>query len=121
MHDSAAKRISQTSLRVPTLEFLPLFGHILVGHFVPCEDQNGHRPDHQGQVEQIKGYTEACQQQGETERGNAPGQGHDEEEGVVEGAQEKGRGREEEPDQHGEQPGVDRQRRQEERDRCLTH
>lgn len=88
---------------------------------MPREGQNGHRPDHKGQVKEVNSHVEAAQQQGGADGEEAPRPGQEEQEGVVEAAQDEGRGGQDESDQRGGQPGVQRQRGHEERHDRLAH
>lgn len=83
--------------------------------------KNGHNPNHQNQVKQVQRYTETSQQQGGTDAGHAPRPGQEQQQGVMEGAEDESGDGQDESDQRGDQPGVQRQRRQEERHRCLAH
>lgn len=38
-----------------------LTGGAIVSHFVPCQGQNGHNPNHQSHVKQVQGYVETRQ------------------------------------------------------------
>lgn len=116
----------QTSLGVTVFRFLQLVQNLLIGrvdvsHFLLGKGQNYHHRHHQDQVEQIESYTETRQYQGHPEGGDTPGTGQEEQQGVVERAEEDNRGGEEESDQCRDQPGVEGQGRQEERHRCLSH
>lgn len=97
------------SVGVVTLPFLLLIDHFLIGpitvsHFVTHEDQNGNHSNPQAQMKQVQGDMEASEQQGDAHSGNAPGPGQEEQEGVIEGAEDKSRGGQDEPQQCGGQP-----------------
>lgn len=77
-----------------------------VGHLVPRQGQNGHRPDRQGQVEQVDGHAEARQQQRDAGGGDAPGTGEEQRQGVMQGAEDERRDGQDEPEQRGRQPRV---------------
>lgn len=73
-------------------------------HFVLREGQNGNNPDHHGHVKEVQGHVEASQKQGDADVGEAPRPGEEQQDGGTEGGE----------------PGVQRQRRQEEGHRCLA-
>lgn len=74
--------------------------------------QNDHGADHQRQVQQIQGHTEARQEQGGGDSGDAPGPGQQEQQGVVERGEDESRERQHESEERGGEPGVQRQRGQ---------
>lgn len=89
---------------------------ITVGHFVLRKDQNGHHHDHQGQVEQVHGDAEARQQQRGADGGDTPRPDQEQQEQrVMQGAEDQSRDGQGESQQCGRQPGVERQRGQEQR------
>lgn len=64
---------------------------------------------------------ETGQKQGDADAGETPGPGQEEQQGVIEGGEDESRDGHDEPEEHGGEPGVQRQRRQEDRHSCLTH
>lgn len=115
----------QSGFGVMHLQFLLLVKHSLIGgvavsHFMSCERQNGHDADQQGQVDQVQGDMETRQQQGHGNTNDAPRPGEEEQQGVREGAEDQSRNGQDESEQRGAEPGVQRQRRQQERHCCLA-
>lgn len=82
--------------------------------------QGGHDGDRRGQVEQVQGDAEARQQEGEADAEEGPGPRQEQQHGVMDGGEEEARERQDQPEQRGGEPGVERQGRQEERRRRLT-
>lgn len=64
---------------------------------------------------------ETRQKQGGADAGDTPGPGQEEQQGVIEGGEDESRNGQDEPEEHGGEPGVQRQRRQEDRHCGLTH
>ncbi|TNN78729.1 hypothetical protein EYF80_010899 [Liparis tanakae] len=87
---------------------------VTVGHFALRKDQNArHHPDHQGQVEQVYGDAEARQPQRGADGGDAPRPDQEQQEQrVMQGTEDQSRDGQDEPQQRGRQPGVQRQRGQ---------
>lgn len=90
------------------------------GHFVPHQGQDGHNPNHQSQMKQVQGYMETHQKEGDTDVSNAPKANQEQQHGVMEGAEDESWDRQDELEQRGGEPGVQRQRRQEDRHHRLT-
>lgn len=65
-------------------------------------------------MEQVQGHTEARQQQGGADGGDTPGPGQQEQQGVIEGGEDESWERQHESQECGGEPGVQRQRGQEE-------
>lgn len=97
------------------------FSPVTVSHLVSREGQNGHHSDPQGQMKQVDGYLETSEQQGGANGGNAPRPSQEEQQGVMEGVEDKSWDGQDEPEQCGGQPGVQRQRGHEDHHRCLAH
>lgn len=110
----------ETALPFLLLAQACLHSGVAVSHFVPFEGQNGHNANHQGQVNQVQGNMEASQQRRDADGRDAPRPGQEQKEGVLEGAEDKSREGQDESEQRGCRPGVQGQRRQEERHGCLT-
>lgn len=111
LRNSAAKH-PQSGFGVTHLQCLLLVQHFLTGgvtvcHFVLCQGQNGQNPNHQSHVEQVQGYMETRQKQGDTDVGNTPRPGQEQQQG----AEDKSRDRQDESEQRGGEPGGQRQRR----------
>lgn len=82
---------------------------------------NGCGGHHHGQMEHVQGNAEARQQEGDAdaEEGPRPRQ-EQQQQGVIDGGEEESREGQDEPEQRGGEPGVQRQRGQEEGRRRLT-
>lgn len=62
-------------------------------------------------MKQVQGYVETRQKEGDTDVGNAPGPGEEEQQGVMKAAEDQSRDRQDKSEQRGGGPGVQRQRR----------
>lgn len=123
---SFANKHPQSAVADASFRFLMLLRHFLTAgvtfrHFALREDQNGHNADHQGQVKKVQGYMQTGEQQGDGDGGDAPRPNQTEQQGVMEDAEDEPRDGQDESDQCGGQPGVERQRRQEESHCSLAH
>lgn len=112
----SATKHPQSGFGVTHLQGLVLVQHFLTGgvtacHFVLCQGQNGQDPKDYSHVEQVHSYMETCQKQGDADVGNTPRPCQEQQQGVMEGAEDKSRDRQNESEQRGGEPGGQRQRR----------
>lgn len=91
-----------------------------VSRAVLYERQNGHSPKNQGHVKQVKGNVKTGERHGDTESEETPRPGKEQQEAVVQRAEEEIWERQEESKQRGGEPGVQGERRDEEGHGCLT-
>lgn len=82
--------------------------------------QNGHDGERHGQMEQVQSDTKAGQDEGDADAEKGPRPRQEQQQGVIDGGEEEIREGEGEPEQRGGEPGVQRQRRQEEIRRRLA-
>lgn len=87
---------------------------------VARHSQDGHDADHHSQMEQVESNAKARQEEGDTDAEHGPRPGQEQQQGVMDGGEEEGRERQDEPEHRGGEPRVQRQRRQEERRHSLT-
>lgn len=62
-------------------------------------------------MKQVEGHVETRQKQGGADAGDAPGPSQEKQQGVIEGGEDKSWDGQDEPEEHGGEPGVQRQRR----------